>query len=125
VIEECPEFAEATRRFAAFLREQGWPERIQWVSEGNVERPSAAEITVYLTGDDDGAEEAERVFERGRQARLGVMLDAICTWGEATCAVVSYPRDALQAEQEWYPAPGLKLRAALPRLAGTVRWAAC
>jgi hypothetical protein len=124
VTEECPEFAEATRRFAAFLGEQGWPQRIQWVGEGRVER-AADEIIVYLYGDDDGAEEAERLFEQGRLGRLGVKLSAICTWGEITCATVSYPRDQHEAQQEGSPAPGLKLGVAPSRLPGTVRWAAC
>jgi hypothetical protein len=117
VKDECPEFSEATRRFAAFLHDQGWPERIQWVGERDFERVSPSEIVVYVRGDDDGAADAQRLFERGRAAEHGVMLSAICTWGEVTCATVSSPRDDAEG--------GLKLSVAVPRLAGTVRWAAC
>jgi hypothetical protein len=123
--DSCPEFAEARRRFADYLRSQGWPEAIQWVGSGDAERVSASEIVVYLRGDDDGAAEAERLYERGRREGLGVMLLGVCTWGDVTCATISSPRDAREAELELYPEAGLKLSVAVPRLAGSARWAAC
>jgi hypothetical protein len=123
--EPCPEWAEARRRFADCLRSQGWPEAIQWVGAGDVQRVSPSEIVVYLRADDDGTAEAERLFERGRRAGLGVMLDAVCTWGDVTCATVSSPRDEREGELERCPPAGLKLSVAVPRLAGTARWPAC
>jgi hypothetical protein len=123
--EHSPDWGEARRRFTDYLRSQGWPEAIRWVGAGDAERVSASEIVVYLRSDDDGAAEAEPLFERGRRAGLGVMLHAVCTWGDVTCATVSSPRDEREAELELYPRGGLKLSVATPRLSGTARWAVC
>ena len=123
--EACPEFPEATRRFGELLRREGWPGAIRWVRGNDAERVSATEIVVYLQGDDDGAADAAALFDRGRSAGLGVHLSAVCTWGDVTCATVSSPADAREAAELLVPEDGLKLSVAVPRLAGTVRWAFC
>jgi hypothetical protein len=122
----CPEFAEAVQRFRDFLRAEGWPMQVLWVREADIVRLPDPGIAVFLQGDDGGVERAERVFASARAAGLGVAMEAVCTLGDATCAVVAWPRDRDEASREPYPPDGgLKLSAATPRLEGTARWSAC
>jgi hypothetical protein len=122
----CPEFAGAVQRFRDFLRAEGWPTDLLWVREADIVRLPESGVAVFLQGDDDGAARAERVFASARAAGLGVALDAVCTLGEATCAVVAWPLDPEEAVRAHYPADGgLKLSVATTRLEGTARWSSC
>ena len=117
---ECPDFSESVRRFQAFLRREGWPDRILWIREEGVTRVPGQPIAVVRPADGDGSAEAEAAHEIGRHRNLGVSMQAICTLGDATCATVSYPSDEREAELLMYPSDGsLKLSAALPRTEGT------
>jgi hypothetical protein len=122
----CPDFGAAVLRFRDFLRAEGWPTDLLWVREADLVRLPDPGLAIFLQGDDDGAARAERVFEAARAAGLGVAMEAVCTLGAATCAVIAWPRDPEEAARALYPADGgLKLGAATPRLEGTARWSAC
>jgi hypothetical protein len=122
----CPDFREATRRFRDFLRRQDWPEQIVWVRAGDVIRSPGAAITIYRQTDAVGDGNAQREYELARRKQLGVLLDAVCTLGGATCAIVLHPVDRREAEFLMYPSDGgLKLSVASPRTEGSVRWATC
>jgi hypothetical protein len=120
------DFATAVQRFREFLQAEGWPTALLWVREADVVRLPGPGLAVFREGDDDGATRAERVFASACEGGLGVALEAVCTLGAATCALVSWPRDREDAERSSYPAGGaLKLSAAAPRLEASVRWSAC
>jgi hypothetical protein len=109
----CPDFGEATRRFRDFLRRQDWPEQIVWVRAGDVIRSPGPAITICRQTDAVGDGHAEREYELARRKGLGVLLDAVCTLGGATCAIVLYPVDLREAELLMYPSDGgLKLSVA-------------
>jgi hypothetical protein len=118
----APSFEEASRAFRDFLASKGWPTEIVWVRAKDVlmGRP----IIVYRDGEDvDDA--VARDFEVGRERRLGVRIEALCTLGSATCATVDYPADTREAELMMFPEDGLEISAAVPRTEGEVRWPAC
>jgi hypothetical protein len=122
----CPDFTEATRRFREFLRRHEWPEQIAWVRAADVLRTPGLTITVYRQTDTEGEGDAEREYDLGRRKGLGVLLDAVCTLGDWTCAMVLHPTDEREAELLMYPSDGsLKLSAALPRTEGIARWPIC
>lgn len=97
----CPPFEVATKRFQAFLLQNGWPTGIVWVrnTDQREQLPPS---------------EAEREYDFARHQGLGVCLDAIHVVRGATVALVMYPNDADEAERLMYPADGgLKLSVAV------------
>jgi hypothetical protein len=66
------------------------------------------------------------LHEEGRRRNLGVSFDAVCIVGDSTCATLSYPRDARDAELRMYPPEGgLKMGVADRRVEGQLRWPFC
>jgi hypothetical protein len=116
--EPCPEFAEAVQRLRERLQEQGWPSsEIRWVRAGDIEwTPPPDDVVVFLSGDDDGAAEAERAFENQRRTGRGALIRAVFTWGEITCVTL---------EPSAAPGGPLELSIAEPRRQASARWAFC
>jgi hypothetical protein len=93
----CPPFEEATKRFQAFLFQNGWPTEIVWVRNTDQREQLRAS-------------EAEGEYDFARRQGLGVCLDAIRIVQDSTIALVTYPNNADEAERLMYPADGgLKL----------------
>jgi hypothetical protein len=115
------DFDDAVSRFRAFLHSQGWPTQIIWMKPGDIILRTS-EAVVICHRDVDGESGAIEIFEDASQRALGVSLDAVCTLGDATVAIVDFPSDGREAELLMYPADGgLKMRIAIPRLEGAVR----
>jgi GrpB-like predicted nucleotidyltransferase (UPF0157 family) len=106
-----PTFDEALAQFRARLREGGWPERILWTRAQDVARDADGEVTVYLTSDADDPAGAAREHERGRAAGGAPGIAAVCTLGDATCALVTTAT----------PSASLPF----PRREGRARWPVC
>lgn len=120
---QAPGFDEAAQKFREFLVSLGWPGQIIWIRDGDIIRRARDPLTICRSEQGDGEENAQRKYEIGLRKGLGVLLEAICTLGDATCAIVSYPVDQREAELLMYPSHGgLKLSAALPRIEGVARW---
>lgn len=113
----APVFEDAVRRFQAFLRTQDWPEALVWVEQSQIVQTPRG-IFISPSGQTDNPVE---IYEIARRRRLGVTMEAICTLDDSTCAVITFPSDALDAELLMYPADGgLKLSVAIPRIAGVL-----
>jgi hypothetical protein len=111
-------FDQAVSRFRAFLSAEGWPTTIRWVEAADVGRSGQDRIFIAPFRDNH-EEQAEKEYEVARNRRLGVCFDAVCTVGDATCAIVLSPADALDAELQMYPSDGgLKLSVAMLRTEG-------
>jgi hypothetical protein len=122
----APSFDEAAQSFRTFLVAQGWPGHIVWIRDGDVIRRAGDPVTICRSEQADGEKGAQRKYEIGRRRGLGVLLEAICTLGDATCAIVAYPVDEREAELLMYPSDGgLKLSVAVPRIEGVARWSSC
>ena len=122
----APSFDEAARASARFL----WPRvgrvQIVWIRDGDVIRRAGDPVTICRSEQADGGLVAERKYEIVRRRGLGVLLEAICTLGDATCAIVSYPVDEREAELLMFPSDGgLKLSVAVPRIESVARWSSC
>lgn len=106
-----PPFAEAAARFAAHLERQGWPRQIVWAREADVQR--GEELVVFARAEDERNEDAAWDYEVAR-AGAGVALTAVCSLGEATCALIS-------------AAPGGRLTLNVPDalVSGNARWPVC
>ncbi len=104
----APSFDQAERQFIAFVGSQGDNRRVSWVLREDVvefyrgfvvKRPSSGD-TAALVG---------TFYEQARDARLGVVLQALCRTKEEVCAFVWAPRSVQEAEQALVPPAGLKL----------------
>ena len=109
----CPSFDQAVSSFQQFLKLQGWPTEIVWARPADFVWQSGV-LSVRTTDVID----AKTEYETGRQAGLGVLLDARCTLAGFTCASVRYPKDEDEAQRHMYPSDGLKLTVAVPRIEG-------
>jgi protein tyrosine phosphatase (PTP) superfamily phosphohydrolase (DUF442 family) len=83
----APPFADAAARFAAHLERAGWPRRIIWAREADVRRGDA--LVVSVRAEDERNDDAAWDYEVARAAGAGVALTAVCSLGEATCALIS------------------------------------
>ena len=112
----APPFVDALRSFEQFLEAQGWPTRIRWIVEKDLVRSPGRPVNVMDGNDEARRADAQRCYEVGRGRCLGVLMDAVCTLGDVTCAVISYPTDDREAELLMFPSDGgLKMSVAVPR----------
>jgi hypothetical protein len=116
------DFDDALGKFRVFLRSQAWPTEIVWSRPGDIIRRSPASVAIHRR-DGDGDSHARDTFDEGCRAGRGVSLEAVCTLGDATVAIVAFPSDDREAELLMYPSDGgVKMSAAIPRVEGTARW---
>jgi hypothetical protein len=102
-----PPFETAVEQFQAFLASQRWPTQINWIRPGDVLR-NRERLVVRVAPSAECENHAKSVFARGVAARLGVLLDAVCTDSQFTFARVVRPLDARASELQLFP-DGLKL----------------
>jgi protein tyrosine phosphatase (PTP) superfamily phosphohydrolase (DUF442 family) len=87
----APPFADAAARFAAHVERAGWPSQIVWAREADIQR--GQELVVFVREENQRNEDAAWDYEVARAGGAGVALTAVCSLGEATCALVSAARD--------------------------------
>jgi hypothetical protein len=118
----CPTFTEAVAQFRTFLRGQGWPDQIKWIDASDVVRQAGRPPVVDDHANGDGDRKAEVRYDLGRNKRLGVLLEGVCTLSGRSCAIICSPSDAVEAEYLMYPSDGgIKLSVAVPRTEGIPR----
>jgi hypothetical protein len=110
----APDFETALTRLRALLAEAGWPERVLWARVQDVARAEDGSVVVYLTTEADDPTRAANDYERARRAGQASGLSAVCTLGDATCAIVTSPAGA---------DPLVSLASA--RVEGAARWPVC
>jgi protein tyrosine phosphatase (PTP) superfamily phosphohydrolase (DUF442 family) len=81
-----PPFLDAAARFAAHLERAGWPREIVWAREADIQR--GEKLVVAVRAKDERNDDASWDYEVARATGSGVALTAVCSMGEATCAVV-------------------------------------
>jgi hypothetical protein len=108
-------FETALALLRTLLRDAGWPERILWARAQDVSRAEDGSPTVYLTTEADDPARAAHDYERAQRAGHAPGLSAICTLGDATCALVTSPTEGA--------APHISV--ATPRVEGAARWPLC
>jgi protein tyrosine phosphatase (PTP) superfamily phosphohydrolase (DUF442 family) len=82
-----PPFAEACARFAAQLERAGWSRKVVWVRAADM--TPGDEPVVAARTQDERDDDAAWDYDVARAAGSGVALTAVCSLGEATCAMVT------------------------------------
>ena len=90
---------EASLRFREFLRSQGWPDQVQWLSTGRVILSSKGQCWINARSVDDGATLALKTYQEGVMRGLGISIEAFCKSDTVTFAYVVVPADQIAAEQ--------------------------
>ena len=106
-MEDVPTFAEAERRFSAFVEARGHAAEVCWVFRDDFYRGMGRSPVVRWPLPDSNRTLSEQRFEAGRRLGRGVQLAALCHHGARTFAYVWFPESDLEAEYSLIS--GLKL----------------
>lgn len=100
-------FEEASLRFREFLRSQGWPDQVQWLTAGTVLFSKKRHYWINSRKIDEGMILARETYQQGVKRGLGIGIEALCQTDSATFAYVFAPTD--QDEAQRLLISGLKL----------------
>ena len=115
---------EAALRFREFLRTQGWPDQVQWLTAGTALFSKKGHYWINSRKVDEGVAYARETYQQGVKRGLGISIEALCKTEAVTFAYVFVPTD--RAEAERLLISGLKLSVPLnpepARVVGNVFW---
>ena len=92
----CPSFEKAIERFRSFLRQQGWPDSLQWLNRSAVVLRSTGLVVAPSLF--DGQKRVRAAYERGRQKMPGVLFAGVSHDSEHSCCYVWSPESELDAQ---------------------------
>jgi hypothetical protein len=98
---------DAMPRFRDFLRAQGWPDRVQWLTAGTVLCSKKGHYWINCRKPDEGRTFAHETYQQGVRRGLGISIEALCKTDAVTFAYIFAPTD--QDEAERMLISGLKL----------------
>lgn len=122
---DLPPFSEAALALSSFLRGQGAPHTVMWVTREQL-TSHGTRIWARLRNPDDRLRIAESMYRVGKCRGLGVAMCALCGVGDATACYVWAPRDEVEAQYAMQPR-SLKCQVPVPlvtavRVDSAVRW---
>ena len=126
-MDDCPEFAEAKRRFARFLESQGCPGEICWIFRDDFYWYRQDRAIVRWPTPETNETLTRQHFDVGRQLGRGVELAALFSSYSLVFAHVWFPGDDLDAEYAMITGLKLSIRQPLPEAvlkASGWRWTA-
>jgi len=106
--DRCPDFDQAILDFQSFLSSQEWPEEVRWISTGDV-LFWREKMYVRIKSEERAKAEARRIYNLGKNRKLGLAINGLFHASNVTWAYVSSPIDADASERLMYPEKDLKL----------------
>jgi hypothetical protein len=98
---------EAVVRFRVFLRENGWPEQVHWITRESVLISKKCEYWIKARPNHETQSILRATYLEGVKRELGISMAALCKIEASTFAYVFIPAD--QEEAERLMIDGLKL----------------
>jgi hypothetical protein len=90
---------DAFLRFREFLRLQGWPDRMQWLTAGTVLFSKKGHYWIKSRKVGEGMTLARETYQQGVSRGLGISIEALCQTDSVTFAYVFVPTDQDEAER--------------------------
>ncbi len=78
-------FEEASARFRKFLADNGYPDKLVWVTPQDVLFTRSRRLYIKVPVTDHNLRGVRELFEAAMKAQSGISFSTVCKLGDATC----------------------------------------